>query len=490
MKTIHLLPLLPVLLAAPARAALFDNLVAYYDFEESGAPGLANKAPGATDYNATRFGGGTFNATANPSGPGFAGNASFTDGGGTSDRSHLLAGNALNLVDNRNDAIVVPLGSTQLGQSFSISAWHALTPLSNNNSVRYHVFETAETNVYDVSWGTTAGNPATPQATYNYLGYIGTTAQNPNLQTNAVTTGEWHHVVHTFTSDGTNTTLTIHLDGKRMGSQTVASSLVSFAALHFGRARNGTDDRDWDGMLDEIAIWNRPLTALDINELYARGRAGFAANADLGAANKAYVGAVTADPTQGAVTGSGVYDLGSTAPIVSTPAIGFAFFTWDGDFLGQPGTFNHTVAGDVRSIAMFQPNTADTDGDGLTDFDEINTHHTNPNLNDSDGDGIPDGTEVAIGTPAGTSNAKVVSYILNHLCSGGATGDNRDLLFRDTHAGTVRFRVSLQESTDLVSWQPLSMATLNATYAGDTLEVALPASATPSRFYRFTGGNP
>lgn len=40
------------------------------------------------------------------------------------------------------------------------------------------------------------------------------------------------------------------------------------------------------------------------------------------------------------------------------------------------------------------PNLADTDTDGLTDYQEIFTHQTNPNLNDSDSDGLTDGDEI------------------------------------------------------------------------------------------------
>ena len=40
----------------------------------------------------------------------------------------------------------------------------------------------------------------------------------------------------------------------------------------------------------------------------------------------------------------------------------------------------------------------DTDGDGLTDWQEINVYHTSPFLADTDGDGIPDGQEVQQGT--------------------------------------------------------------------------------------------
>lgn len=39
----------------------------------------------------------------------------------------------------------------------------------------------------------------------------------------------------------------------------------------------------------------------------------------------------------------------------------------------------------------------DTDGDSLSDWDEVNTYKTNPNLRDSCGDGIPDNVRVATG---------------------------------------------------------------------------------------------
>jgi 3D (Asp-Asp-Asp) domain-containing protein len=44
------------------------------------------------------------------------------------------------------------------------------------------------------------------------------------------------------------------------------------------------------------------------------------------------------------------------------------------------------------------PNNPDTDGDGLSDGDEVHVYHTNPLLWDTDGDGISDGVEVRTGT--------------------------------------------------------------------------------------------
>lgn len=44
------------------------------------------------------------------------------------------------------------------------------------------------------------------------------------------------------------------------------------------------------------------------------------------------------------------------------------------------------------------PSKSDTDGDGLSDSEEVLTYRTNPLVADTDGDGIPDGVEVSVGT--------------------------------------------------------------------------------------------
>lgn len=283
MKTTILTLALASSLVSVSHAALTANLLAYYDFEETGSAGLSNKAPGATGFNATRGPLGDWNSSSNPSGPGFTGKSDFNGGDGLSDRSDLLVGNALNLVDARNEFITVPLGTAQLGNTFTISAWHALTPggyqqpaAPYNNSNRYHVFEAS--NNFDVSWGTNAPTAPTTGAytTYTYVGYVGE-APAGGFGPAGVSTAAWHHVAHVFSSDGTNTTLSIYFDGSFVDSRTTLTSNVNFASLLFGRERNSPDptgDRDWDGMLDEIALWDRALTAGEVAQLHSLGLAG------------------------------------------------------------------------------------------------------------------------------------------------------------------------------------------------------------------------
>ena len=217
----------------------------------------------------------TWDSSANPSGPGFSGSPAFNGGDGLSDRSRMLAGKALNLVDARNESVEVVLGSAQLGNSFSISTWQYLSPGATNASNRYFVFEASDN--FDVSWGSTTLTGTLPTTNpIGFAAYIGETGPVGTPSTLALSQGEWHQVVHTFSSDGTTTTLQVYVDGVVTGlTGTKATVDINFASLYFGRQRGtNTTDRDWDGMLDEIGIWDRALTASEVSDLRALGLAG------------------------------------------------------------------------------------------------------------------------------------------------------------------------------------------------------------------------
>jgi outer membrane protein OmpA-like peptidoglycan-associated protein len=73
----------------------------------------------------------------------------------------------------------------------------------------------------------------------------------------------------------------------------------------------------------------------------------------------------------------------------STMTVGFKYFLFE----------NHDLDGDLlpndeEETLGTNPYDADTDGDGLSDYEEIRTAHTDPKLRDSDGDGLNDYVEV------------------------------------------------------------------------------------------------
>lgn len=56
-----------------------------------------------------------------------------------------------------------------------------------------------------------------------------------------------------------------------------------------------------------------------------------------------------------------------------------------------------TASIDVNAALTEAQKRRDTDGDGLSDYDEIHTYETSPYLADTDGDGIADNIEIATG---------------------------------------------------------------------------------------------
>ena len=126
----------------------------------------------------------------------------------------------------------------------------------------------------------------------------------------------------------------------------------------------------------------------------------------------------TADiPGTGHVTGGGIYLDNSLVTLEAIPARGLSFIGWSGDVAGTTTPMTITLNDDSIARAHFGDNSedsdhdslsdsyekalgtnpfdSDTDLDGLSDGDEVNSYGSNPTLLDSDGDTYDDKTEVA-----------------------------------------------------------------------------------------------
>jgi hypothetical protein len=88
--------------------------------------------------------------------------------------------------------------------------------------------------------------------------------------------GSWHHFAVVFTTDTTvaaNNTVDIYIDGVLN-----QGSLTQFGNP-YGTGTNGVDfsgryggTEPTDGLLDEIRIYNRALTAVEVTALYNQSR--------------------------------------------------------------------------------------------------------------------------------------------------------------------------------------------------------------------------
>jgi hypothetical protein len=281
---IRSLPLAITLIASASAQSLQDGLIAYYDFEEPGTAGIANKASGVTSHHGVYLGDVSSIAGA---GAGFAGDAAYPGAVtmNTTDRSALLVGNALN-VAKANTAATAGRGHFQvstltsrgtgadgagtMGTEFTISAWFFAARDADNTSttgdiIRSFVFESVldgatNANVFDISWGTSGNN----RIYAPYLSVIGAPSDLPD--------GRWHHVLHTVTSDGTESTLRSYVNGVLSATITAPTNDVDFRGINFGAHRTG--GRIFDGLIDEVAVWDRAMDADEAAAVHALGVAG------------------------------------------------------------------------------------------------------------------------------------------------------------------------------------------------------------------------
>jgi hypothetical protein len=459
MKNLAPLALLAAAGTLSSPAAVTDNLVAYWDFEG----GTANH-PSAT-------GGSAYNGLLN-------GNAVLTG-------TPKVGAGALHL-DGSGDYLRIN-ANVNTTASWTISAWFRsdVVPTGTN---RHFVYES--TGSYAMSYGIrdgTAGNT-------NFQVFVDRTtgadvSQDFQVADAGVTPDAWFHVVEVY--DDATDTITGYLNGVQRYSLVIGEgdTPVATTGLNIGTFRTA-NARFFDGAIDEVAVWDRALSPVEAEEVHARGNQGETLTA------VKYNVALGAFPaTGGAVTGGGLYDAGDSVPILATPAPGYAFDAWSDSFTGQPASFSYTANADATATAFFVEDTADNDGDDLTNFEEIVIYQTDPENPDTDGDEIPDGDEVTLtSTDPKTSDALLVGFVRQNLSPDAAGGIALSPLRidRDPSTGAIRLLLSLSGSADQSVWQDIDLShpSVSIVPAGDGWNVTFPAPSDSVNSYIVTSGQP
>ncbi|MDD2598091.1 MAG: LamG domain-containing protein [Kiritimatiellae bacterium] len=224
------------LMGSMAQAQLvIDDPIAYWDFSDANI--LSNRVISSPFHDATILCG-------QPQ-QGVAGNAEG------------IVGNAL-LLDGAS-AIQLPYHQDLLGRSFTIAVWY----WQATNDTRMAVYQTPDT--FDITYETTGNN----SIFQSYVGQSAVGTITSDLQT-------WIHLVHTFTTREDKTTLNVYTNGVLEKTKTVNSNAVfdtcRITALNVGA--NRSIQRHFKGMLDEVALWSRPLSEAEVAALYQRGQSG------------------------------------------------------------------------------------------------------------------------------------------------------------------------------------------------------------------------
>jgi uncharacterized repeat protein (TIGR02543 family) len=133
-----------------------------------------------------------------------------------------------------------------------------------------------------------------------------------------------------------------------------------------------------------------------------------------------------------------------TATLTAIPNHGYVFTGWTGDATGTTNPLSLTMDADKKVGAKFEPDYADNDSDGLTNYDECVNYYTNPNSSDTDGDGYSDGEEVERGSNPNYSDSYPQVYLSFSSVGGGhidASGiDYYDYWYYGSYSGDVPLR--------------------------------------------------
>jgi hypothetical protein len=144
-----------------------------------------------------------------------------------------------------------PGGSMSIAGWFKVDAfdteWQAL--ISKGEGENYRVARRAATGTIAYAGGAAEGADDVP----------------------AVDDGLWHHFVAVSDATGAEFGTALYVDGVRLAVQTALPVLAqSDFNLMIGE-NPGARNREWEGEIDDIAIWNRVLTASEVATLYNGG---------------------------------------------------------------------------------------------------------------------------------------------------------------------------------------------------------------------------
>jgi hypothetical protein len=167
------------------------------------------------------------------------------------------------------------------GGSYTYAAWYYLDIPAITGSNRYMVLEASDGNTWPASYGLRLTNGE--QVANVFTDDNGSVGGTPQTSFPARGHQAWRHITTTY--DAETYRLEIFLDGEgvavlwlRPGATQIAGSTY----LNIGSHRDPTG-RNWEGWIDEVAVWNRVLSQEEIallqvmapDQIARYGRAGY-----------------------------------------------------------------------------------------------------------------------------------------------------------------------------------------------------------------------
>ena len=148
---------------------------------------------------------------------------------------------------------------------------------------------------------------------------------------------------------------------------------------------------------------------------------------------------------------------GTSVTVSAVPQPGYAFTSWSGDMTSSNNSLVVEMTSNKSVMANFGPDNADTDGDGLTNYQEVVVFNTNPNIVETTSPipGLYLANQVQSSRTAGradvTSTPNVYGlYTTSQIHNLGLGGI---VLDRNSNNEMV-LHYQIMQSTDLQNWTP------------------------------------
>lgn len=102
-----------------------------------------------------------------------------------------------------------------------------------------------------------------------------TTDLNRVAANNVLTPGQWHHVAVTWTGSATATNVKLYIDGVETGTYASTTNgsgtRTSDASSSVFIGNNSTGERTFDGAIDDVRVYNRVITAAELQAIHRAG---------------------------------------------------------------------------------------------------------------------------------------------------------------------------------------------------------------------------
>src|SRR5262245_28219947 len=217
-------------LTAQAQTTFTNGLVAYWNFDGSFVDSV-----------------GVFHGTPRGSAP-----IPFVDGKTNFGKAIKLNGEDqfVEITGGQPDDLAFAGGSMSIAGWFKVDAfdtsWQALIAKGEGSNWRVHRYN-AE----------------------NGLGYAGGIAEGP--AGTSVNDGQWHHFVAISDAAAANFGTALYVDGAQYSVNASAPALATNGRRVMIGENPDARSREWEGLIDDVAVWDRVLTTNEIATLYAGG---------------------------------------------------------------------------------------------------------------------------------------------------------------------------------------------------------------------------